>query len=629
MSVLSFALAASLLAMPAVGVVQDTLERVSVSGSRIPLALGQSARIVTILDSYEIASIPAGTVNDLLKNAVGVDVRQRGALGTQTDVSLRGGTFDQIAVLLDGVNISDPHTGHNAFDFPIDVSQIERIEIIEGPAARSFGTASLLGAINIVTRSHASRPEAGFHLGGGSFGLFDVGASGAFQKGSLYQSLSASHSRTDGFSTCAAGTPNTDSRQTKGFYRGAYSKGLLNLDWHLGVSARDYGSSTFYSPKFDNQFESTLKTFSSLRASVEAGRVRILPSVYWTRSNDRFELLRDDPETVPFNYHRTNVQGANLGFRSKTLAWGAELRREAIVSTNLGEPLEQPFGKYKMGLTRYDISAYAEHSVVRSLYTYSLGLVMHKNTGNDEKPAIYPGADFSLRLSDSWKLYASYNSSYRMPTFTELYYSVGGHKADSQLKAEKMQAAEMGVKYLAGGVRAIATLWYHNGRDMIDWVRPLSDPGQPWESVNHARVNSLGEELTLRFEPAVIFNRPSLPLRLFELSYSHISQRKDSEEGIESYYALEYLRNKAVARTDFLFFGRLGLDVCCRWMDRASSSEENAYSPYFLLDAKLSCIFSRLKLTLSAENLTDTQWFDHKYVPQPGRWMKLGLEVKF
>ena len=127
---MSFALAASLLAMPAVGVVQDTLERVSVSGSRIPLALGQSARIVTILDSYEIASIPAGTVNDLLKNAVGVDVRQRGALGTQTDVSLRGGTFDQIAVLLDGVNISDPHTGHNAFDFPIDVSQIERIEII-------------------------------------------------------------------------------------------------------------------------------------------------------------------------------------------------------------------------------------------------------------------------------------------------------------------------------------------------------------------------------------------------------------------------------------------------------------------------------------------------------------------
>ena len=102
---MSFALAASLLAMPAVGVVQDTLERVSVSGSRIPLALGQSARIVTILDSYEIASIPAGTVNDLLKNAVGVDVRQRGALGTQTDVSLRGGTFDQSAVLLDGVDI--------------------------------------------------------------------------------------------------------------------------------------------------------------------------------------------------------------------------------------------------------------------------------------------------------------------------------------------------------------------------------------------------------------------------------------------------------------------------------------------------------------------------------------------
>ena len=109
---------------------EDRLEAVSVTGSRVPLQLGQSARIVTVMDSVILSSLPALTINDVLKYAVGVDVRQRGVEGMQTDISLRGGTCDQIAVLLDGVNISDPQTGHNAADFPVDISLIDRIEVL-------------------------------------------------------------------------------------------------------------------------------------------------------------------------------------------------------------------------------------------------------------------------------------------------------------------------------------------------------------------------------------------------------------------------------------------------------------------------------------------------------------------
>ena len=104
-----------------------TLESVSVHASRTAMSLGTSARIVTVMDSVAIASIPAKTVNDLLKQIAGVDVRQRGPMGMQTDISMRGGTSDQIAILLNGINISDPQTGHNAADFPVSLSQIERI----------------------------------------------------------------------------------------------------------------------------------------------------------------------------------------------------------------------------------------------------------------------------------------------------------------------------------------------------------------------------------------------------------------------------------------------------------------------------------------------------------------------
>ena len=131
---------------------EATLENVEITGSRAPLALGQAARMVTVLTRQEIQAAPVQSINDLLKMAVGVDVRQRGPIGAQTDVSIRGGTSEQITILLNGINICDPQTGHNAFDLPCDISDIERIEVLEGPAGRVFGTSSLVGAINVVTR---------------------------------------------------------------------------------------------------------------------------------------------------------------------------------------------------------------------------------------------------------------------------------------------------------------------------------------------------------------------------------------------------------------------------------------------------------------------------------------------
>ena len=130
---------------------EATLDDVEVTGSRAPLALGQAARMVTVLSRDEIQAAPVQSINDLLKMAVGVDVRQRGPIGAQTDVGIRGGTSEQITILLNGINICDPQTGHNAFDLPCDISDIERIEVLEGPAGRVYGTSSLMGAINIVT----------------------------------------------------------------------------------------------------------------------------------------------------------------------------------------------------------------------------------------------------------------------------------------------------------------------------------------------------------------------------------------------------------------------------------------------------------------------------------------------
>ena len=604
----------------------ETIDKVTVSATRVPVALHSSARIVTLMDSLTIASAPAETVNDLLKYALGVDVRQRGAMGMQTDISIRGGTYNQVAVLLDGINITDPQTGHNSFDFPVNLCDIERIEVLEGPAARVYGTSSLLGAVNIVTRKPFDKSVSA-SLEGGSFRSFGATASAALGYDRGFGSISAGYQRSDGFSRNAAGGLNSDFGAVKAFAHGAHDFGPREISWQAGVSNKDFGSSTFYSSKFDDQFEHTLKTFASVKSEGK-GALHFTPAIYWNHGEDRFELFRNAPEKYPFNFHKTNVAGANLNFRVDSrlgqTAFGAEARHERIVSTNLGERLAQPQGVYVCGLSRTALNLFLEHHVVLGRLSASAGLTTVYNTGNREGVRLFPGFDANLRLSDAVRLYASYNTSYRMPTFTELYYSVGGHLADPNLKAEKLRALEGGVKFLGRGVRAFASVYYNRGYDLIDWIKDTSlGDDAPWMSVNHTRLNTLGQEVSVRLSLPELLNRPGFFFRTLQLGYSHQSQDKALEANLRSVYSLEYVRHKVVAQAGFRFWENLALDLSWRYVDRSTGSELMA--PYNLLDAKLDYDFPRLNLYVRANNLLNRTWYDFGDIPQPGLWLMAGV----
>ena len=141
-----------------------------VTAGRTPVEAQQAARIVTVITKSEIERAPAQNLNDLLRYVAGVDIRQRGPFGAQADISIRGGTFDQTLILLNGVNITDPQTGHHNLNLPIDIESIERIEILQGPAAKSFGPNAFNGAINIITGN--SKPN---HIrSSGMFGQYGL-----------------------------------------------------------------------------------------------------------------------------------------------------------------------------------------------------------------------------------------------------------------------------------------------------------------------------------------------------------------------------------------------------------------------------------------------------------------------
>jgi len=618
------------------------LEEVEVTSSRAPLTLGQSARLVTVLDRAAIATAPAQSVNDLLKFAAGVDVRQRGPIGAQTDISVRGGTNEQITILLNGININDPQTGHNAADFPVDISDIERIEVLEGPAGRVYGTSSLVGAINIVTRKD-TQTGGNVHVETGSFGYVSGGGRANVTIDKLHNQLSASYTRSDGYSRSQAGTLNSDFNALKLFYQGRYDNADLSLSWHAGLSNKNFGSNTFWSIKYDDQFEHTSKIYTAVQAETK-GLFHFKPSIYWNRSHDRFELFRGSEEKVPFNYHRTDVFGVNLNsyieWSFGKTAFGAEFRNEDIVSGNLGEPLKEPLTihgtdrRYTRGLNRSNLSFHVEHNLLLNHFSLSAGVIAVKNTWNEMPFRLYPGVDASWQFTRHFKVYASFNTSLRMPSFTELYYSVGGHQADKYLNPEEMQAYEVGVKYLSGGLRGSVSVYHHHGINMIDWIKDTRQGEDAvWQSVNHTKLNALGVEASLVLDflhllPAQHF------LHQFSISYSYIDQDKDLEPYLQSQYALEYLKHKLVMQADLQLLRHLSLHISYRYQERKGNYQDltgavKPYGSYSLVDARLSWKAKHYQLYFEVNNLFDKIYNDYGNVPQPGRWMMLGANYTF
>ena len=620
------------------------MEEVNVTGTRAPLTVSQQARMVTVLSREDIKAAPVQSVNDLLKYAVGVDVRQKGALGALTDVSIRGGNSEQITVLLNGINICDAQTAHNTFDFPVDISEIERIEVLEGPAGRVYGTSSLLGAINIVTKTPPSSSLSA-RVEGGSYGYLAAGARANIAQGRWNNQLSGSFTRSDGYLRNKVNRLNADYKTSKAFYQGNYNDSQIAVRWHAGMSVKDFGANTFYAAKYDDQFEHTFKTFTALQAENKQGKFHIRPSIYWNRSMDRFELFRGAPQKYAYNYHRTDVYGVNLNayfdWSLGRTAFGAELRHEELVSTNLGEKLERPHHihgtdrNYTNGINRTNLQFVLEHNIILSRFTLSAGVIAVKNSQADMNMRVYPGIDASYRMGNAWKVYASYNTSLRMPSFTELFYSVGGHKADKHLKPEELSALEAGLKYNAHGISGKTSIFYNQQKNLIDWISDgtLDANGSPlWKSVNFGHINVVGVEASLSFDCRTLIPSQRF-LKQFSLAYCYLNQNEKEHKGITSKYVLEYVKNKMVANLQLNLWRNLDLGLNYRLLHRMggyidTNNLRHNYATYGILDTRLSWNTGKWTAFAAANNLLNRTYVDYGNVPQPGTWITAGISIQ-
>lgn len=617
--------------------VDEELGKVQVTGSQLPVSIDKAWSKVVVITRQEIEKAKCQTVNDILKLCPNVDVRQRGAMGVQTDISMGGGTFDQITIMQNGININNPQTGHLTADFPVAIADIERIEVLDGASARTFGSQALNGIINIITRSDFSN-NAQLHAEAGSYGTNGAGASINLFTKPVRNRISAGYLRTDG------ATENSKLSRTRAFYQGRFLNDVLRLNWQAGYSGQKYGANTFYSAKYPNQWEENQRYMAALKAETLFGAIHLTPSVSWTRNVDHFQLIHDS--STGENFHRNDVLSANIGgysaWKLGRTAAGVELRGEGIVSTNLGRPLDpddyiEVSGHHGHYYTKRDhrtnISMFVEHALQLGILSANIGVMANRNTAVDNRLRFYPGVDISIKPCADLKIFASWNKSMRMPTFTDLYYKSPTQEGNVGLRPEQTSTFKLGADYSHQWFALSVSGIYRRGSNMIDWV--MYDKDDIYHSAAFKLSNyQLNAQAKIDF--AKLMENQHILNSLTAAYYYNHQRRHDDVVIYQSNYALDYLRHKLLVSLDHNIFKSLSATWYLRWQERKGTyisyvngtSQQNNYRPYTMFDLKLRWTQPSYELYASFENLLSKRYYDLGAVPQPGFTFLVGASFK-
>lgn len=594
------------------------LTEVIVNENRIKLPFSQQNRNIWIIDQEKIKSLPSRSVSELLSYVSGVDVRQRGPGGQQADISIDGGTFDQTLVLLNGVKVSDPQTGHNMMNLPITIDDIDHIEVLRGSASRIYGINALTGAINIVTRRVQKTGASANVFAGSSFkkdevsgdtyANYGIHASGQVLLEGANHQLSVAQDAGNGYRY------NTAFNNQKVFYRGEINIAKANqLDVMAGYTHNNFGANSFYSAPGDKESEETVKT-----ALVAVGYTRkmspnwtIIPRLSYRRNVDDYLYIKQTPEKF-HNVHTTHILDAEINNTIQTavgtIGFGLEARQEKINSTNLGERNRKNAGVF----TEFKFSP-VQHLVINTgVYT---------NYNSDYGWQAFPGIDAGYEFAGSWRLFANVGTGQRLPTYTDLYYKGPTNVGNDQLKPERAKYAEGGLKYNDSRLVMNASYFYRRINNLIDWVK--AQQTDPWKPENFSQVNTKGFTLSADYELKRFTTSSLLNSARVGVSYTNLDPEFKTTLANANFsrYALESLRNQLSATLNLGIYDDFNLSVTGRYNERIN------YKSYTVLDTRLTFKRSKYSVYMDGANLLNVQYIEAGAVPMPGSWFTLGIKA--
>jgi vitamin B12 transporter len=601
----------------------STTADVVITASRIPTSTKALSQLVPVLTAQDLKTVPARSVEEAMENFSGIDVRQRGPLGVQSDISIRGGTFEQTLVMINGIKVNDIQTGHHNMNIPFTMDNIERIEIVKGPASRQYGPNAFTGAVNIITKNSFDY-TAKASLMTGQYGLWEATLTASVPSTNIRNTVSVMRRKSDGFREF------TDFRidmasATFGTDFGAESR--HSIDAVVSYVEKDFGANGFYALTFPTQFENTQTLFAGITAKINTILPLVVKSSY-RRNRDYFLLRREDPGFYA-NLHFTNV--ANLEVSSLvewsggTTSFGVEIASESIDSKSQDRSTRQALGEH----SRLRTSTFVEHRfmpIENVTVEGGASLVHYSDWGTN----IAPGIALGWQATDAVRIFASVGQSFRVPTFTDLYYNDRVTIGNPNLRPETAWTYEAGIGLTDGILSLQAAIFQRNARNLIDYI------GNPTVQASSVAGN-FSAVVTQGFDAQATLQLSYGVFEKITAGFTHINQTFTIDEipppfagnpsDIRSRYGLDQLRNQSALALYFDWGAHITQTIRVRHEQRMSLPDWYVFSDSRLLWRGLR--FNAVSIEVFGEitNIFNQQSVDFVGLSLPGRWVRGGFAV--
>lgn len=580
---------------------QEQLEEVIVSASRIDVPFSEDSRSITVITSENIKASPSTSLSELLQEVAGIDIRRRGTDGMQADLYIRGGGFDQTLLLIDGIKMDDAQTGHHTLNAALPLSVIERIEIIKGPAARIYGQNAFTGAINIVTKKKSNN-HLSVGITGGSF--HQLGAS--VTAGNNYKKsnhlLHYSRNISEGYRY------NTDYDNRNYFLKSTFNTENQPIELLASFAERKFGANGFYAtPAAIDQYEETQTSVVGLSTKYQHNSLTLTPQVYWRRNQDIYLYNRQEP-TGYRNIHISNKIGIQInGSYSSSLGitgFGASIDKVYLSSNNLGSHdrvmttwfLEQ---RFKFLNDRLDFTP----GVAASYYS-------------DFKFHFFPGIDLGFEISENFRTYANVGYTYRIPTYTDLYYNDPTTLGNENLKPEEAIAEEVGFKFNSSKLKTTLVFFNRDSKNLIDFIKTTEE--KPFEATNIRRLNTKGFETSLSY----LFNLAHFKQSI-NLGYTFIEDEVKDLNIPYSRYSINSLKHQFIANFKSQVIQNLSQTILFKYGARTDGDD------YSVVDISINYHQNHFDFSISANNIFNREYTETNLVPMPKGNVLFGVNYEF
>ena len=580
------------------------LDEVVVLSTKIDLPFSKNFRTVKIISSEDIKNSPVTNVSDLLQEITGIDVRRRGVGGVQGDLYIRGGGFDQTLLLVDGMKMDDAQTGHHTLNMILPLYLIERIEIIKGPAARIFGQNAFNGAINIVTKEfEGEKRTANINLNELSYGSFEqknISLSTKIIGEKIKSLISYSGNRSDGY------RHNTDFKKNNYFIKTSFNSNNSPIDVIASFTENKFGANGFYaSPSATEQYEETQASLLGVTTTINSEKLSITPRLYWRRGQDEYIYIRDNP-SVYRNLHKTNKVSAELSgsyfSNSGVTGFGLDLSTVNISSNNLGEH------------NRTTVNLFADHTfkLLDQKLVVSPGIAL--SYFSDMSFHSFPGIDLGYNVSSNFKLYSNIGKTYRIPTYTDLYYSDRTTVGNENLNPESATSTEFGLKYNTSNFKFSTALFNRNAKNIIDYVKQNED--DLWKAVNIGSLSTSGFEVDMsyRFKSSYSLSNDNS----ISIGYTNIKDDNYVSDINFSKYSLNSLKHHFISKFNLNYIKNINHSIIYKYAERSDQSN------YSVLDSKIRY---KKGVFIYVNNILDEIYSETNLVPMPGRSFLIGYSI--